>query len=406
MTHQTLPAAQVHQRLRTAIQHADNAQGEAAIWFTEVANRRLYRDLGHAGLEQYATEELDFSPNRFAQFRRLADDLARLPALREAMESGRLGWTKAQLVARAATPSTVDRWLARACRLGRRALARQVRHELELARQRRARARSGQLMLAAGTAKVQGDAGAVAPPPARSTMAGAVVASQASSEPSPESRLATADPPTTLSFRLDGLQRARYEALVERLRKQGHGGSREELLLAALSALVEAEQGSVVASKGPAVQVVLQRCPDCERTVAVTGAGMRVLGRAQAEAAVCDAVVTDPVTGHNRQTVPPAVRRQVLVRDGFRCRAPGCRAVSFLEVHHVVPRHRGGSNRPENLVTLCARCHAFLHEQGEACAGTTVQNVVIKKLETFENESRQALREAESVIPIAGFASD
>jgi hypothetical protein len=30
----------------------------------------------------------------------------------------------------------------------------------------------------------------------------------------------------------------------------------------------------------------------------------------------------------------------------------------------------------------------------------------MNKLETFENESRQAAREAESVIPIASFASD
>ena len=28
-----------------------------------------------------------------------------------------------------------------------------------------------------------------------------------------------------------------------------------------------------------------------------------------------------------------------------------------LEVHHIIPRARGGTSRPENLVTLCHECH-------------------------------------------------
>lgn len=30
---------------------------------------------------------------------------------------------------------------------------------------------------------------------------------------------------------------------------------------------------------------------------------------------------------------------------------------TLMEVHHIVPRSDGGSNHPDNLVLLCARCH-------------------------------------------------
>ncbi|MEZ4504712.1 MAG: HNH endonuclease [Thermomicrobiales bacterium] len=50
-----------------------------------------------------------------------------------------------------------------------------------------------------------------------------------------------------------------------------------------------------------------------------------------------------------------ASRRLVQERDGYRCTICGSR--EQLEVHHIVPRRLGGSNDPENLVTVCAACH-------------------------------------------------
>ena len=44
-------------------------------------------------------------------------------------------------------------------------------------------------------------------------------------------------------------------------------------------------------------------------------------------------------------------------------RPPWCGRTPFLEVHHIKPRHQGGSNCPENLVTLCASCHRLWHER-------------------------------------------
>lgn len=54
------------------------------------------------------------------------------------------------------------------------------------------------------------------------------------------------------------------------------------------------------------------------------------------------------------------VRREVLIRDGFRCRDCG---VPTTEVHHIAARSMFGKNRlkdcwqPKNMITLCRECH-------------------------------------------------
>ncbi|MCP4573118.1 MAG: HNH endonuclease [bacterium] len=77
----------------------------------------------------------------------------------------------------------------------------------------------------------------------------------------------------------------------------------------------------------------------------------------------CDAVVCKQGE-RAKATIPPRTRREVLSRDGHRCRAPGCIRTHFLEVHHKTSRARGGTHDPSNLITLCAACHRLHHEKG------------------------------------------
>lgn len=58
-------------------------------------------------------------------------------------------------------------------------------------------------------------------------------------------------------------------------------------------------------------------------------------------------------------SIPNEVRRAVYERDGYRCAL--CDDVRGLQIHHAVHRSQGGSDRPENLITLCWRCHAEAH---------------------------------------------
>ncbi len=90
-----------------------------------------------------------------------------------------------------------------------------------------------------------------------------------------------------------------------------------------------------------------------------TEEGSVPLEKSKAEMVACDGEqlgLRQPVD----QPTPVWLRRAVLARDGRRCRS--CRSVLDLMVHHVRFRSRGGPSRAENLVTLCCRCHALVHE--------------------------------------------
>lgn len=49
------------------------------------------------------------------------------------------------------------------------------------------------------------------------------------------------------------------------------------------------------------------------------------------------------------------IRIKIFDRDGYACVICGSR--KRIECDHIVPRHQQGSNRPENLQTLCRECH-------------------------------------------------
>lgn len=53
---------------------------------------------------------------------------------------------------------------------------------------------------------------------------------------------------------------------------------------------------------------------------------------------------------------PPSVRRQILERDGYRCRC--CGASDKLAADHIVPICEGGDGSVANGQTLCSKCHA------------------------------------------------
>ena len=51
-------------------------------------------------------------------------------------------------------------------------------------------------------------------------------------------------------------------------------------------------------------------------------------------------------------------------RDGYGCQCCG-RKNCRLEVHHLLPRSRGGSDKLANLITLCTDCHHLAHSSEE-----------------------------------------
>ncbi|MBM4129540.1 HNH endonuclease [bacterium] len=388
------PAADVDAALRQSLAACEEARRCAVLWFAEVQRRELWRSFGHASLELYAVHRLGFSRNRYWQFKRLADDLDRLPVLQEAVSEGRLGWTKAQQVARVATPATASNWVHCAEQTGRRELAAAVTAEVARVKgAARKAARGGAVPAPVDGAMPQLALGlAASGTDAHAAGRGAPGTEACATGRSPCGTPASLAIPATIALRADALQVARFEALVEQARKLRLApaqAGRMELVLAALERWVTGaasaadDTGATVAAADavadgaatggtrrhprrrraatPPAQIIVHQCPTCAAATVTTAAGERPLAPAQVAALACDATISEP-NRPNRATIPPRTRRAVLARDRHRCATQGCGATAFLEVHHLTPRSRGGSNRAANLVTLCGRCHAFAHE--------------------------------------------
>jgi hypothetical protein len=72
---------------------------------------------------------------------------------------------------------------------------------------------------------------------------------------------------------------------------------------------------------------------------------------------------------HDR-SIPDDVRREVLRRDGYKCKKCGWSHDEWnpsdprhLELHHIKHHVKGGENAEANLKTLCTVCHDKVHRQ-------------------------------------------
>lgn len=328
-----MSAAAIHARLLAALRDLQRAERNAVLLFGEILRRKLYRDLGYASIQAYTAETLGFTPSKTSQFVRLAGALEELPHLRRSVATGELGWTKAREVAKVATPRSEQHWITEAKRSSSRRLELKVRTTRQRARQ---------------TARVDGQPTLALDEPV--------------ADPTPE------PVPVTVSVTFTPEQYARYEALLETIRKRGgrrdssvRGMDRPELLLAALNDLAgDLDRGTTAGSGGPPYQVVVYTCKECGVAEVPTDRGPQPM---PAEAVQCDARVQEP--GHpNRSTIPPKARRAALIRAGHRCESPGCERTRFLEVHHQRPRSSGGGHETSNLQVLCAGCHQQIHRRG------------------------------------------
>lgn len=162
----------------------------------------------------------------------------------------------------------------------------------------------------------------------------------------------------------------------------GEDGRREPVRARRADGLVEIcrrwlDQGeTVVGGERPHVSVVV----DLARLQSGGGPGRSeigdwgaVIGAKAARRLACDAGVSriivgpdsEPLdVGRRTRTIPPAIRRALVVRDGG-CRFPWCdRPASWCDAHHIRHWVDGGPTCLSNLVLLCRRHHRLLHEGG------------------------------------------
>jgi len=304
-----------HKKLVILLEKMRKYEHSALLVFSEIMHQKLYEQLGYSSMQNYATEALKIPRSTAFHYISLTKRLEELPETRKAVESGELGWTNAKEVAKVATPKSEVLWVAEAKKSSRRDFAIKAKQAIQISKDE---------------SKQQPDLIPVTP------------------LPKAESKVST-----SLSFSVEQMER--FNVLIEKMRKQGETGTREELLIKALTDSTSEKSSQL--DSGPSTQIVIRHCPECGK--AETGAGE--LSQNDLEKAYCDAQVLE--NGKNKATIKPSTRREVMSRDNHTCQGQGCNSKRYLEVHHKVPRALGGGNDESNLMTMCGACHRLVHRK-------------------------------------------
>ena len=56
------------------------------------------------------------------------------------------------------------------------------------------------------------------------------------------------------------------------------------------------------------------------------------------------------------------IRQAILLRDNYQCQESDGYCSGVLQVHHMIPLSKGGTNQSFNLITLCFFHHSLKHE--------------------------------------------
>ena len=56
-------------------------------------------------------------------------------------------------------------------------------------------------------------------------------------------------------------------------------------------------------------------------------------------------------------------KKRIIKKRGYHCTMCGYDGgpIRYLDLHHIIPRARGGATKDYNLIFLCEKCHAEAH---------------------------------------------
>ncbi len=323
------PAQKVDSELKSALKIKDAAHQCSLDWFGEILNRKLYKELGFSSINQYARQELGFGNSKIGDYIKLTKKLGKLPNLKESMSKGEVGYTKGRMIVDIANESTEKDWSDFAKANSRPKVEEAVKRAKLKAKNDAARQPS------------------FLPPVKRKTPAAVV--------------------PVRVNLEMTPTQFARYEKAWEQIHKQGNASSEKvEALLEIMESFLDVNSQNVSpreknsSNSRPPAQIHIHHCPECESSTIQTGKGEIEIGKREFERYQCDCQTSSP-DSRNTTSIPPATRRKVLAKARHRCQTPGCTHTKFLEIHHVIPRSKGGNNDASNLCVYCSACHGRIH---------------------------------------------
>lgn len=349
---------EIDRQLRAIAKRRAGLEVEEARWLRAAERLRIWRKLGYSSALEYLEEVFGYAPRTAKDRLRVARELGTLPALEAELRTGGLPYSAARELTRVMTPATEAAWLARA-------RGRNLR-DIEL--------------LVNGHAK--GDS------------------PDAPKNPDLMTRRVTFE----LTPRVDALlQQARAMFEDERGEHLEDVDLMEALCRAALayggSAARAGECGqpngqtvAPAATKAPrpAHQILVRACDSCSRAHQEGRGRLVELTHAERELVECDAEIVreaDIIAASNlgtrrplpTLTIPKKTRDVVWIRDGGRCRVPGCRATRHLAFHHLEHRAHGGDHSASNLILLCDGHHKALHDGLLIITGTAPDRLVFTR---------------------------
>jgi 5-methylcytosine-specific restriction endonuclease McrA len=349
-----------HEALSRLARERAAADAEEGRWLLAALRSAAHVHLGYGSFGEYVERLFGYKARSTQEKLRVAEALEELPAVAQALETGRVNWSAARELTRVAVVDTEQEWLD---------VARgKTVHQLEA--------------LVAG--KGPGDKPASAnQPDARRHVLRFDVA------------------PETLALFREAMSKLRRGGipldddsalmLMARHVLGGPGDEGRASYQIALSVCPECGKGHQQAS-GELVPVGAEvvAMADCdgqhlgplpargahEGPAANEGAHVGAQRpRERSESKGVGTTATPPKkAARAKQGIPPATRRAVLRRDHHRCVVPGCRNSLFLDLHHVKTRSQGGGNDADNLITLCGVHHRAAHRgelsvEGSVSAG-------------------------------------
>ena len=304
----------VHERLVNLAKAGAELDFDEGVQLLAAHRERVHERLGYGGFVEYIERLFGYSPRLTYEKLRVAEALESLPELAGRLRGGKLTWSAVRELTRVATAETEHDWIVAASGTTARETERLV---------------SGHRL---------GDR--------------------------PEDPKDDGLRRHVLRFDVSAEVLATFRDALAKIRRDAAGPLDDD---AALLLLARHVLGAGAQADGRAsYQVAINICERCQEAYQQAGPDRVHVGDDIAQMAKCDGeVVPSAHVGATvkraRQSIPPAVRRVVLRRDGHCCTFPGCRHCTFVDVHHIDSRADGGKHDPDNLTTLCSAHHRAVH---------------------------------------------
>jgi hypothetical protein len=298
---------QVHEKLMSLARTRAGLEWEEGEWLLRAFDSNLHVRLGYGSFVEYVERLFGFGPRVTMEKLRVAKVLAELEETSEALKAGKISWSAARELTRVAVPETERAWLSASENKSVREIERLV------------------------SGHVQGDL------------------PDAPKDPKVER--------CVLHFEVSAETRATFNEALARLTREAGRHLDDDALLLLMSRVVlggPADEGRA------SYQVTMTVCERCGAGEQTSKGEILPVDRTVVEMASCDA--THVGAGKRAaQSIPPAIRREVMQRDSGRCCVPGCRHSIFVDVHHIALRSEDGGHAADNLIVLCAAHHRALH---------------------------------------------